>query len=317
MPRGSPEMDVFESLDDYSLLSILDHISGFGDLATVASLSPRAHQLIRHYNLMSHYNISNATLLIEIKGMERTQGLKYRPVGKWNFEMLCSSHDQLLATLKVFCPMFGQLDIKLLYIQPHDNFTLTVVDHINRYCSTVPQQFTLTATRHRVQQFTAPHVHSVEIISPELLTNFSIAEHFPNVQELYIHNHDYFSTTEHLPHLRHLDVADDFCGHFNVRAFAEKNPQITSVKLDLCEGLDILQEVNEVFPRLVSLYYRLKRDTVGVMPLRGEHEKSGRPVVHFRRVKSFTIDLEDFFYFFRGRDDSYFADYFCPLNWRP
>lgn len=310
-PSNVNQVDLFDSLDDYSILGILDWIRSFGDLATVASMSPRAHQMIQRYNLFSNYDIKNATLLIEIEGNNQLEDVQYRSTAVSRNRFLCAGLDHLLATLQVFCPIFGQLDITLNYFRPHGDFELKIVDYINRYCSTVPQKFTIESTYNPVLEFTAWNASSVKISMPELLQNFSIATHFPRVEELHIRNHDYFTSKEHLPHLKHLEITDRICGHFNIRVFAGSNPHITSAELDLCDDLNYLQEVNILFPKLMALRYRPKKDTRAIMQTRYENDVRS---VRFANVKSYTIDLRDYFRFYLGRNDSYYRPHFAKFS---
>lgn len=297
---------MLDSLDEFSLLSILEEVAIYVDLATIAAASPRLNQLIWDHNFISKFNIKNAHLRIEIEGRGQVPEALYTPVDELSVQELCGGHDNILATLKAFCPAFGQLELALNYMLPHDSdYAVTVVDYVNRYCTAVPQKLIIKWPENPVHEFTAPNVSSVRIEAPEKLTEFSIATYFPQVQELSIRNHDYFTTTEHLPHLKFLELSDENCGHFNFRAFAEKNPQITSVKLDLCEGLDILHEVNELLPNLVSLSYKPKVDIERVMPPRNGESVQ---LVRFRNVRDYTID---FGWFFRDsqRSDDYFGNF--------
>lgn len=298
----------FDTLDEYSFLGILERVDSFGDLATIASLSPRARQLILHYNLIPEHVMKNATLYLHILGANRVGSLLYRAAGAASLERFCSERVQIFATLKAFCPLFRQLDIELNYVDPHGDVSGKLLDYVSRYCSTVPQTFKITEIRNAVQEFTAPNAFSVSIQAPECIANVSIATHFPRVQELYIRVNDYFTSTECLPHLRHLEVDANRCGRFNFRAFAAKNPQITSAKLVLCEGLHILQEVNELLPNLVSLYYKPRK--YDEVPSVDDVVQS----VRFRNVKEYTIDLEEYAYSHRWRNNDTCCAKFSPIH---
>lgn len=138
LPLDTNQLNAFDTLDDYSLLGILEWVKSFGNLATIASMSPRIRQLALDYDLVSQYKIRNATLRIQIDGARNyVQAIKYRPSDEKRFRELCSTHDHFFATLQAFCPAFGLLDITVYHLKDSD-IAKKAIDYINRYCSTVP-----------------------------------------------------------------------------------------------------------------------------------------------------------------------------------
>lgn len=266
----------------------------FPELAAVASLSPRNTELILKYIIPS-IGIENASLVLKISGLDNIPRAIYPRAGEvGDFKHLCKGDDHVLATLKAFCPVFGELHVMLeYYYAPNSELVLNIIDHINRYCSTVPQKVTIRSGENSlIEEFTMPNVTSVDILFRYQPENFWIATHFPQIESLSIEIDDYFTIIENLPHLKHLTVSDETCSHFDLTAFAEVNPQVRSVKIDLCQGLRSLQELNECFPNLVSLYYRPKEETDTRPPLT---DQNGVQSVHFSNVKSYTIDLRDYY----------------------
>lgn len=138
--------------------------------------------------------------------------------------------------------------------------------------------------------FTSPKVLTVTLYNPETFPDFSIDRHYPDVERLAIKIAGNFTLSEHLPHLEHFELIDKSCGHFDLKTFAQFNPRVRSVRLDLCEGLDSLQEVNELFPELVSLYYKPKNGT----HRNPDKNRNVVRVVRFKNVKDFSVDLSDY-----------------------
>lgn len=298
-------------MDDYSLLGIFELVEEPGDLASVASGRPRVRDLIIHYNLIS--NIRNETFDVLIKAYNRKQDVVFYSFGDSNSKTRCSNSDHVLAILEAFCPEFSQLNIVLNYEYAQGDFAVKFIDHVNRYCSTVSQKLSIQSEYRNqmltVQESTAWNVSSVEIEWPENLANFSIARHFPRVEALAIQVVYNFTTTEHLPHLKHFDYTDYLLDRFNYRAFIEKNPQITSVRLGLGGRLEQLQAINELLPNLVSLYYRPR---IGLHLLHG-----GETVVRsvrFRNVKTYTIDVKECFSNSRNGNNFPYEEYFANFS---
>lgn len=287
IPSDVNQIDEFDTLDDYSLLDILEYLE-LGDLASFASLSSRVHQIIWDFNLLSKYNIKNATVRIESLTDSKLHAT-YAPIGQtFAYGNICVGLDCIRATLKLFCSIFDHLLFVVDNDRPTTNQMQELIHDANYYCSTVPQQVIIRNVSDFFEMFTASNATSVTIVYPEKDENLMIDVHFPRLQELSIQINEIFAIKNHLPHLKHFELLDKSCGHFDLRTFAEKNPQITSVKLDLCEGLNNLQEVNEIFPNLESLFYRPKKNTAGLEPVR-----SGNAVesIRFRNVKRYTVVL--------------------------
>lgn len=295
-PFESAQPDVFDTLDDYSLLHILELLN-LSDLVTVASFSPRIAQLAVDYTLMPAHNFRNATLRIELSGHHLLTKVLYLPAGKERkLTDLFTGHDLVLATLKVLCPLFGSLFIMLDYYHPlNSTQTQQAVSYANRYCATIPQHVHIINGKGSMTEFTALNVSGVSINYPEKFANFSLAERFPRLQKLSIRIDRLFAINERLPHLQHFELLDTACGRFDLRAFAEFNPRMCSVKLDLCEGLDRLQEVNAMFPELESLHYVPRAVGAGVERVQPRAQPTVsdrvRHSVRFRKVTSYTVDL--------------------------
>lgn len=311
IPLDADQTDLFDGLDDYSLLGILDMVGGFGDLVTLASLSPHARELIWSHNLISEYINKNGHLYIEIGG-RNVGSLWFNAVG-FPTECLTTESYQVLATLKAFCPIFSRLFIHIDYVHPLSDLPSKVMDYVNQYCSTVPQKLTLTRPNmNYYRAFTAGNVSDVHIHWPQNIGVLPIAKHFPRVEKLHIKPVRNVTITDHLPHLKHLDIwEENSCGYFNFRVFAEKNPQITSAKLVLCKGLDILQEVNELLPNLKSLNYIPQADFEHTMPVR--ERNTTVQLVRFQNVKDYTINLQTYFEN-HEQHDSVYASNFAELS---
>lgn len=293
LPLNVTEADVFDTLDDYSLLDILERLTS-ADMVTIASVSRRVSRLIWDYKLIPGLGKENPLVRLSISAQYTT--LLFPTTSTelgWTTSFI--EPDHIFAALRAFCQFFGQLDFDLdYYTRRSIDFTRQAVDHVNRHCVTVPQKMTIMQAIDSIGMFTAQHVASVTIHSPEKLGNFSFHEHFPRVQRLSILINKPFGIGERLPHLQHLELLDSSCGHFDVDTFAKWNPHIRSAKLDLCEGLHNVQLVNEAFPELMTFHYKPKWNAgYGVLRAPDEEEEAAQSV-HFRNVKSYTIDLLDY-----------------------
>lgn len=289
IPFDKNQADVFNKLDDYSLLDILERLTP-ADLVSVAAVSPRISQLIWDYRLIPELGRKSSAISITVSS--HYNKLLISPDGdESNFRALFTKPDSILGTLKAFCPFFARLGIVLDYFSRRNfNFTDELFDHVNRYCATVPQKVTVINAKETIDAFTAQNVSSVTIHSPEALKNFSINGHFPRVERLSILISNSFGITEHLPELKHFELLDGTCGHFDLKTFAEFNPKTRSVKLDLCDGLDDINEVSKIFPDLVSLHYKPKRNSNHA----SNEDKNTVQLVRFPNVTSYTIDLMDY-----------------------
>lgn len=308
-------MDIFNKLDDYSLLVILEKLE-YSDLATVASISARSNKLILDYNLLSKFGIKGATLHIEVAGKNQLLEALYRPIGESRTKVLCAGYNRILATLKAFCPAFDQLHLTLNYFHPHEiDSTREIVDHVNRYCATVSQKMMIKYTTASIEEFIMQNTSSIMIHNPEKLTNFSLNKRFPQVERLTILIDKVFVISENLPHLKHFELLDSKCGHFDLKTFGELNPQIDSVKLDLCEELYNLRDVNDIFPDLVSLYYKPIRSVTSEVRRALDDSKESSQSIRFRNIKRYTIDLFHYYYHdYRQDDDAFHADTFARLS---
>lgn len=298
---GSHQAEVFEALDDYSLLAILEQLE-FGDLAVSASLSARTRQLAVDFKLIPVDEMKNASLHIAIYDDVPKIGVISADGNLRYVKELCKGQNHVVATLAAFCPMFSHLTLNVNnYYQSYNDTEQTVIDCVNRYCSTVSQKLLIRNFRYSFAEFTAPNVSSAVIEFPEMLKNFSFRRQCPQVKELTIAINDYYVIKEHLPHLTHFELTErNACGNFDLRTFGALNPQIRSVRLDLCQGLHNLQQVNEMFPSLVSLYYKPKHSSI----VQREQRMQPFPVpyenhvesVRFRNVRRYTIDLSDYYH---------------------
>lgn len=286
---------IFSELDDFSVMEILDFLS-FGDLATIVAMDPR------HYHLVwDHYigAVKGASLRIVVSNIDPDTRAYFLPTESFaEYNKLCTGHNHMLATLKSFCHAFVELDITFDYSYNYDsNITTKIVSYVNTYCSMVPQKITMRRLRGSAGEFAFQNASSVVLRVSGDFSNFTVAKHFPRVQELSIDLYEPFALKQHLPHLRHFELMDISCGNFDLREFGKMNSQIRSVNVELCGNLKSVQEVNEIFPKLESLYYKPKR-----VPIESDHQRwpFGRrqntvQSVRFRNVKQYTIDLSSFY----------------------
>lgn len=157
----------------------------------------------------------------------------------------------------------------------------------------MPKKVTIKNVDDSVELSIIPNVTSLVIVYPDKVDGAWIDKHFPRVERLTVNVIDTFAIKERLPHVKHFELTDLTCGHFDLKTFAEFNPHIGSVRLELCEGLVNLQQVNDIWPDLVSLHYTPKRcNDVRGPRVQDESQDSVRSI-RFRNVTSYTLDLAD------------------------
>lgn len=245
---------------------------------------------------MRPVDLRNATLRIELSANQLSKKVLHLPARKGaRYVEMFAGHEVVLATLKTSCFAVGRLHLLLDYNQPlNGDKVREVVDYVNRHCAAVPQKWHILSAKGSVVEFTAFNVTSVNIRHPERLNNFAINARFPALAELSMRIDAPFAINEHLPHLKHFELLDRACGRFDLRTFAALNPQIRSAKLDLCEGMDRLYEVNAVFPHLEALHYspRIFRTAIQLSHTpQWSLPKQQHKMVRFPKVTSFTVGL--------------------------
>lgn len=304
MAIDSDPDDPFNTLDDYSLVNILEKLNQH-DLTTVGSIYPRVRQLIAEFGILPESSMKESRLLIII-GLRKLPDAHYYPMAESDeATKLCTGFECILNTLKVYCYVFNQLDITLNYAaQFNSSLAQRVVDYASDYCSTTVQKVQVQNVGDSIAKFTASSASIVDIHRPEKLKQFSISRSFPRVERLSIRIDNAFAIAEHLPHLKHLELVDKSCENFDLKAFAAMNPQVNSVKLDLCNGIDSLREVNAIFPHLEALHYAPRIIVRLDEPLRRTIDTDN--IVRFRNVKNYTIGLA-------GDFDKLFHLYQFPL----
>lgn len=209
------------------------------------------------------------------------------------FTLITSDYSHILNTLKKWCASFDHLELEVNYSAlTAIDATRAFDDHVNSYCSAVPKRLTLVDANVSHGLPTMANVTSLVLESPRTSDDAWIDAHFPHVEELTVDIRQSFALKERLPHLKHFELLEQRCGQFNLKAFAELNAHIRSVKLDLCEGLSNLRPVSVYFPNLESLHYHPKRNAEQV----SDGSERAITSIHFKNVKSYTIDLSDWSY---------------------
>lgn len=291
MPFAANQIDAFEEMDDYSLFYIIEWLDSI-ELISVAAASPRVRGMIWNYNLTPEIRAS-----VEISTTDNSLVLEVVEEGEIKSVTLSTNYDDVLDTLRALCPMFAHLDLILDFISQQNNeAVIRVIDYVNDYCSEVPKIMAIKEAKDSIGEFTARNVTSLRLEYPKKLRVSWINDHFPDVEEITVKTDDFFAIREHLPSLKHLELLDNHCDRFNLAAFAEMNPRMGSLKLDRCEGLFNLQQVNEMFPDLVSLHYRpIKYSGFEVLRVPSNIENAVQSV-RFRNVTDYTIDVSVLFH---------------------
>lgn len=235
-----------------------------------------------------------------------------------NYSELCPGKECMFAALTVICPISSDLEIILAYNKRFDTvLTHEVSSYVNTHCAGASQTVQMFGVSDSVGKFQFPHVKSVSIKYPECFRHFYLATSFPRVEQLAINIHDRYTIAQHLPSLTHFQLHDLTCGHFDLKAFGGKNPQIRSVDLELCSQVENFDEVNESFPALESLQLKLKRELPNMVgptrsPVRQQIGSAvssffGRPsrdpveMVRFRNVTKFDLDVTHLYGYIYGR----------------
>lgn len=298
-PFDPKDVNVFDHLDDYSFMGVLDFLP-LSDLVIIASMSPRNNQLIVHHYLIPEMGQRDPMLRVSISESE-SFAFYSRGGMDSSYSELCMGRGCMLAALKVLCPISSELDIRVDYNRRFDAaLTEMVESYVGNYCAGTDQHVSLNGIAQSVGQFRFPYAKSVRISQPEAFKHFDLAGSFPRVQQLTINLHGRYSLAQHLPHLTSFRLHDYSLEDFDLQAFGEKNPQIRDADLQICGRIENIDKVNRLFPRLESLQLRLGRPQ-----MRSSHSASADGsslgpsdsvgLVRFRNVKNFTLDLTKFY----------------------
>lgn len=303
VPIDSDQNDLFDALDDFSLVIILEKLSR-RDLMNLGTMNPRISQLIKDFDILPDSSIKKSRLLIKL-GVRKTPEAHYFPIIERDVaNIMCDSLECILKLLNVYCYAFDRLDFTIDYASgPDSNATQTVVDYIKRYCSTTEQKVRILNAGDSIAELAGLTATSVTIHGPEKPVNFTINAYFPRVKRLTIRIGTEYALNEHLPHLRHFELIDTSCEHFDLRAFGALNPRIRSLELDPCQGLDKLHEVNAIFPNLEEFVLTPRITYSENSSLRRLPRPTDTPI-RFQNVKIYTIDLSG------GLGDVFHACYF-------
>lgn len=321
------KVDVFDQFDDYSLMGVLDWLE-FGDLANIATISQRSYDIIiKHY--LSKLELNDAIVDIELSETNEFMMMHYLPSGKCSIcEILCTGHHKVLSTLAAFCPIFKELRITAEYKHKFESdITRTLADHLNKYCSTVPQSMKIPLIKKPNSNVSFENVTNVHLMAPGYSKGIALDRNFPRMEYLRIDVHQKFSLTAYFPYLRAFELTETYCNTFDWVEFAAQNSQIRSLNIDACWPTDFLQQVNELFPYLESLHIRVKRELLydPVRPSFAEmfdtlrrRQRELIPVrdniapVRFRNVKHFSIDISGFYGFVLAASQHFEFD---PVHW--
>lgn len=318
-PLDSTELDIFDQLDDYSLLGVLDHLH-FTDLLSLASMNARNRQLIVDHYILPEAG-AHATLRVTISGHDLyTSGFYFGHRNASDYSRL-AGRASVFAALQVLCPISTDVQISLFFDQHFDAMLKqTVESYVHNHCAGVPQTVEMMGSSESLISIRLPHAKSVFIANPERFKRFDVAKSFPRVERLGVDVFRRFTLAQRLPHLTHFQVQDLTCGHFDLRAFGQKNPQIRSVALELCGQMGNIVEINELFPGLQSLRLKLRREQPTDEPdskpffqrlgsAIGSLFKQQKPrhsveSVRFRNVKKYTLDITGLYSAAHGVDEA-------------
>lgn len=257
-----PETTLFDGLDDWSLMEIFDSLD-FGDLANMATLSPRYQQIIIDHYIIPKYALNRPIIHIFIsKKMENTH-VFYLPTDELrNSIKLTTGHNEMLSTLKAFCHLFAKVSIVTDYFLPTGQKLIHSVAHaLNNHCLNVPQTVSMSIhmTDKRQMDFVFEHATRVELGAPERYNASEIARMFPRTEALTLRIDKPYCLDFNFPHLKYFELSEMHYGQFDLKSFGARNPQITGIKMGFPWEPKHLHEINEIFPNLHDLNVELRK----------------------------------------------------------
>lgn len=254
-------------LDDYSLLNIFDLLS-IGELANVAQLSSRYYVLImEHY--VPKFGLKDANVYIALSEWEQYTYTQYSPAKPNSAAMkLSAGHNETFAALKVFCPLFSRVSIKLDYqFQFDDELTQRLAHLVNTHCpADAPQNINIYGARNSYLNFTFQRVTNVRLRHLESWQNVTLNGVFPRMDTLMIGTSRDVAIKEHFPHLKSFELYEFKCGLFDWKAFAAHNSELESIKLDLDWDTECMEQSIALFPKLKSLYVIMENRSASRRP---------------------------------------------------
>lgn len=254
-------------LDDYSLLDIFDFLS-IAELASVAQLSPRYYNLIMEH-LVPKYGLNGAKVYISLAEWGQYTHMQYTRSSKNSAAIkLSSGHRETFEVLKIFCHLFTRVSIKLSY-QFRFNYELTetLAHHVNNYCpANAPQNINVYAVRNSGLNFTFEHMTNVRIQHLDFWERVKLNNVFPQMDSLMLGASSKVTIKEHFTNLKSFELYEFECGLFDWKAFAEKNPEIRRIKLDLNWETECLHQVTDLLPKLETLNVNMKSSSAARRP---------------------------------------------------
>lgn len=126
-------------MDDWSLMQILDFLD-FGDLANIASLDPRFHQLILDHYVLTKFDLKGAEAVISISDLFTYQARYkfYSSDGKLTQDFQTSSGNNGMLAAVTFCSIFAKITVKNTRRVDAQHMH-QLADDLNKYCSTTSQ----------------------------------------------------------------------------------------------------------------------------------------------------------------------------------
>lgn len=253
---GLNQPTLFDIMDDYSLLGILDRLA-FGDLANIGASSQRCQQLIIHHYLNHKYRLNGANVAIILYSRNKDVRISY--ANNNSSYSLSTGFNEMLSTLKAFCHIFNALTITHDFSDYGDKSLMEQVSQTtNNYCSEIPQTINIDMVSENTQ-FTFAHAANVDVRSPERHSADELNRIFPQVENLKIHIYESFKLDQYFPHLRHFEAVEVHHGLFDLGTFGKHNPQLRSINIAV--SYNQLQQVNSMFPKIETLNIRLQCET--------------------------------------------------------
>lgn len=292
-------------------MGIFDFLD-FADLAVMATLRPRYQQIIIDHYILPKYQLQNAEISIILSQFYYHTNIHYKPTKDTpDSDKLVTGHNQVLSTLKAFCPLFGRITFHTGYYFPDDLTMIKQVSSvINKHCSNVPQELFIELTEEDLD-FTFENATIVHLDSPKHYTTQQLNRCFPRMEMLSIRIGLNITPDPHLPHLTHFELKQIFDGQFDMKTFGANNPQLRGLTMKLPWGIDQMQEIAENFPNLEVLdiqLHRIKKKPSFVdkmSSLFGTFFTREVKEIRFPNLKSVTINISKMYYYKQGVDYSF------------
>lgn len=278
---GATDITTLESLDDYSLLSILDWVS-LRDLLNIASLNARFQQLGSHHYLIGKYRLHESEL--SLSADDDDVSICFNCIETGEVLTLARDYSETMVALRDFGKMFTHLKINI----QDDGFDYAeaILHSVNKYCAEAYQEIELDrgagSKTVNIPSINATSVKIIRISDTNDVEQFRSDLAFPRMKKMDISSN--IDINHYYPHLIEFAYQPIAYESFDYLSdFMRLNPQLHRIYLPFLRYGSHLTTMNELLPSLESLEFRVGNAEYG--------DSNAVETIRFKNVRAFTLEL--------------------------